>query len=377
MRYWRDDPRRETNPLFNDNQLKLGLFALNGIGIAMTTAPEAPHARWAESAAATRLADKAGFEANVPYARWRGFVEDDPGHKSSVALESFTWAGATSQVAHRSAVFATQHVATAHPIVVAKQCASVDQISGGRFGLNVVAGWNKPEFDMFGTPFKEHGDRYAQAAEWLDILKRLWAEDDPFDFEGDYYRISKAISFPKPLQHPSPAIMNAGGSERGRAFAARYSDMAFVIVKSEEPDAIAAEVRAYRDLARNDFDRDLQVWTNAYVVQRDSDAEARDFLNYYAVERGDDVALEGWMQLQGLHSQLMPPAQLEAMRFRFKAGNGGYELVGTADRIVERLKKLSDAGIDGVLLSWVGFEDGLERWNRDIMPRLVQAGLRR
>ena len=132
-----------------------------------------------------------------------------------------------------------------------------------------------------------------------------------------------------------------------------------------------------RKLAREEYGRDLQIWTFAYVVQRDTEAEARDYLHHYAVECGDDRALDGWMRLQGMHTKLMPPAVLEAMRFRFKAGNGGFELVGTADQITDRLAMLSSAGIDGVLLGWVDFEDGIKRWNKSVMPNLVQAGLRR
>lgn len=376
LKSWKDDPRAATNPLFGDNKLKLGLFGLNGIGISMTNVPEAPNARWSESVAVSKLADAAGFEANVPYARWRGYHPEDPTHRSGLAMDPYTWAAATSQATERGGVFATSHVPTIHPIAAAKQCATIDQISGGRFGLNVVAGWNKPELDMFGAAMREHDDRYDQAAEWIEIVRRLWSEDDEFDYEGRYYQINKAVSFPKPLQRPFPPIMNAGGSDRGRLFAAKYADMAFVIVKSEDPEAIRAEVDLYRRTAREEFGRDIQVWTYAYVVQRDTEAEARDYLKHYAVDHGDDRALDGWMELQGMHTKLMPKDVMEQLRFRFKAGNGGFELVGTPDQITTRLEMLSSAGIDGVLLGWVGFEDGMRRWIDGVSPLLVQAGLR-
>lgn len=377
MKSWKDDPRAATNPLFNDNKLKLGLFGLNGIGIFMTEAPEAPNARWDESVIVSKLADEAGFEANVPYARWRGFVEDNPRHRSGLTMDPYTWAAATSQITSNSGIFSTSHVPTIHPIAAAKQCATIDQVSGGRFGLNVVAGWNKPELDMFGAPMKEHDERYDMAAEWLEILQRLWSEDDPFDYDGKFYQINSGISLFKPIQQPFPPIMNAGGSERGRHFAAKYADMAFLIVKSEDPDVIRAEAELYRSTAREEYGRDLQIWTFAYVVQRETEAEARDFLRYYAEEKGDDKALDGWMKLQGMHTQLMPKDVMEQLRFRFKAGNGGFELVGTAETIAARLKMLSDAGIDGILVNWVGMEDGIRRWNNDVMPMLRQLGLRR
>jgi dimethylsulfone monooxygenase len=375
MKSWKDDPRADTNPLFNDNILKLGVFALNGIGNHMSNAPETPDADWSVSLIVSRLAEEAGFEANVPYSRWRGYVDADPGHRSGLALDSYTWAAATSQVTS-SAIFATSHVPTIHPILAAKQCATIDQISGGRFGLNVVAGWNKTELDMFGAAMKDHHDRYAQAAEWIEILRQLWSRDDAFDYDGEYYTIKKGISMPKPIQRPFPPIMNAGGSERGRAFAAKYSDMAFVIVKSDDVDEMRRETDAYRKLAREEYGRDLQVWTLAYVVQGDTEKEARDLLNYYVVEHGDDRALEGFMNMHNMHSQLMPADVMDAMKFRLKAGHGGYELVGTADTITARLAKLSQGGIDGVLLGWFSYEEGVKRWIKDVKPRLAQAGLR-
>ncbi len=375
MKSWKDDPRADTNPVFNDNALKLGVFALNGIGNNMSNAPENLDAKWDDSVSLSKLSEEAGFEANVPYSRWRGYVDADPGHRSGLALDSYTWAAATSQVTS-AAVFATSHVPTIHPIAAAKQCATIDQISGGRFGLNVVAGWNKTELDMFGAAMKDHHDRYAQAAEWIEILRALWSRDDAFDYEGEYYTVKKGISMPKPIQRPFPPIMNAGGSDRGRAFAAKYSDMAFVIVRSDDVDEIRRETDAYRKLAKEEYGRDLQVWTLSYVVQGDTEQDARDKLNYYVIEHGDDRALDGFMNMHNMHSQLMPPDVMDAMKFRLKAGHGGYELVGTADKITSQLDKLSKGGIDGVLLSWFSYEDGIKNWIKDVKPRLEQAGLR-
>lgn len=376
MKSWRDDPRAEQNMLFNDNRLKLGLFGLNGVGISMTTAPEALSGDWAASLRASVLADAAGLEALVPYARWKGYVEDDPTHRSGIALDCNTWAAATAQATRQSSVFTTSHVPTIHPILAAKQCATIDHIAKGRFGLNVVAGWNKPELEMFGAAMRAHDDRYAQAAEWIELIRRLWTADEAFDFEGTYYQTERAISLPRPVQVPFPPIMNAGGSDRGRAFAAKYADLAFIIVNSEDEDSVRRQVDSYRELARREYDRDLQIWTFAYVVQRETEVEAREYLKYYADDFGDEACLEGWMRLQGLHTQLMPPEMMQALKFRFKAGNGGYELVGTPDQIVASLRKLSAAGVDGVLLSWVDYEDGLRRWQDKVAPRLIQADLR-
>src|SRR5207237_6609499 len=78
--------------------------------------------------------------------------------------------------------FATVHTALINPVFAAKQIATADHVGRGRSGLNVVSGWNVGEFDMFGTTMLEHDTRYAYTEEWLTIAKRIWAEDQAFDF---------------------------------------------------------------------------------------------------------------------------------------------------------------------------------------------------
>ncbi|GAA1857926.1 hypothetical protein GCM10009836_42600 [Pseudonocardia ailaonensis] len=209
------------NPIFGPNRLKMGLFGLNGKGTANTLVPEVHTPTWEKNLRAAQLADAAGLEAIVPYARWKGHQVGRPDHPSGVVLEPFTWAAGIAQATRHAAVFATSHAPTMHPIAAAKMAATVDVISGGRFGLNVVAGWNRPELEMFGAPLKEHDERYAHLAEWLEIITRLWTEDDEFDHEGPFFTVVKAASRPRPVQRPRPAIMSAGSSGAGRDFALR------------------------------------------------------------------------------------------------------------------------------------------------------------
>jgi dimethylsulfone monooxygenase len=78
---------------------------------------------------------------------------------------------------------------------------------------------------MFGAPMLEHDALYDYAAEWLEIIRRLWTADDEFDYEGRFFEIVKGFHQPKPLQTPCPPIMNAGSSATGARFAAKYTDI--------------------------------------------------------------------------------------------------------------------------------------------------------
>jgi alkanesulfonate monooxygenase SsuD/methylene tetrahydromethanopterin reductase-like flavin-dependent oxidoreductase (luciferase family) len=364
------------NPLLGDNPLKLGLFCTNGSGASQTLVPEAHSTSWDFSLRTARAAEDAGFEAVVPFARWKGYAENRPTHKTGTVMDPFTWAAGIAAATERIGVFATSHAPTIHPIVAAKQAATVDHISGGRFALNVVGGWNKPELEMFGAPLREHDERYDHLAEWLEVLQRLWTETEEFDFHGRFYDVVGGVSMPKPVQAHIP-IMNAGGSARGMRFAAEHADLCFVIVQSEEEAGIRAQVEGYRRTAREEFDRDVQVWTHTVVVQRDSQAEADAYLRRFAVEYEDTESVDAWMRLQGANTQGMPPEVAAAMRLRFAAGAGGFPLVGTAETIAERLALLSASGIDGVLLTWVDYDAGIADFVRDVLPRLEAAGLRK
>src|SRR5919201_1109782 len=111
--------------------------------------------------------------------------------------------------------------------VADKQATTIDHITNGRFALNVVCGWYEDEFTMFGRPMMDHATRYEYAAEWLEIVRRLWTAEEEFAFEGKYFRIERGFHQPKPLQKPYPPVMNAGRSATGNRFAAKYADVVF------------------------------------------------------------------------------------------------------------------------------------------------------
>ena len=125
---------------------------------------------------------------------------------------------------------------------------------------------------MFGRNIMEHDIRYEYAAEWIEIMKLLWTREEEFDFEGKYLRVTKGFSMPKPIQKPFPPLMNAGSSGKGRDFAAKYADMAFIHLDPNDLDKTRRISRAYRrHRARGVRPRDADLG-NGYVVQRD-DAE--------------------------------------------------------------------------------------------------------
>ena len=370
-----EELRRASNPLYNAKKLKLGTFGSNlGHGCAISTVDGTLKADWPSTLAVAKLADEMGFEALVPVGRWRGF--GGVTNFNGPGFETYSWAAGIGALTKNACVFSTSHVPTVHPIMAAKQATTIDHITGGRYALNIVTGWHKPEIDMFGAPLLDHDVRYDVAVEWLEIIKRLWTRDDEFDFDGKYYTIKKGYLEPKPIQKPYPVVMNAGGSDRGRHYAAKYCDVAFVVLDTHEFEGAKARVDAYREIARKEYGREISVWSYSYVYQGATEKDAKDYFDLVVREKGDLAAATNLVETMGLNALTFPPGVLDTMKIHFMAGWGGYPLIGTPEQIVDGLKTLSKMGLDGTLLSWPRYIDDMKWFQKHVMPLIEQSGLR-
>ena len=269
-------------------------------------------------------------------------------------------------------VFSTSHVPTVHPIVAAKQSVTVDHISNERFGLNLVMGWFTPEMEMFGAPQREHDERYAFGAEWLGIAKRLWTEEEPFDLEGKYFRISQGQVHPKPLQRPYPVLVNAGNSPAGLEFSAREVDFNFLTLDTVEH---GREVLADLHRCAHGYGREIGAMTCAMMICRDTEREAQE-VRREILERSDWGAAGNIMKVLGIESGSFQE-QIRSFGERFILGWGGYPIVGTPEQSVDQLKTISAMGIEGVILGFLDYDEELAYFERAVMPLLKQEGLRR
>src|SRR5262249_10319784 len=222
----RTDPTRDRIAMHNANALKIGVFGANcSSGRTATCVPERWSASWPDCLALARLADDAGMDFMLPIARWKGYGGETDFHGTT--LETLTWATGLLAATRRMTVFGTVHAPLFHPLIAAKQIVTADHVGEGRFGLNLVAGWNEGEFEMFGVELREHDTNYAYAQEWIDVVKRAWAEPGTFDFEGQFLKLHNARAFPKPYDGTAPLIMNAGSSPAGQTFALRNCNAFF------------------------------------------------------------------------------------------------------------------------------------------------------
>lgn len=363
----------ETAPnvaVLGDQKMKLGVFNFNCSG-GMTMVDDSPNVvEWERMRSIGVKADELGLDAVVPVARWRGYGGSSNFNGSS--FEPFTWAAGMAEATERTKVFVTVHVPTIHPVAAAKMAATVDHISGGRLGMNLVMGWYTEELEMFGLSQREHNTRYAYGTEWLDIVSRLWTEEDPFDYDGQFFKLHEAQSWPKPLQQPRPVLINAGSSRIGLDFAAREVDFNFASVTTIA--AARTLTSKFRALARGGYQRDVGVLTNAVIICRDTEQEAEEAYQEI-LAKGDWVGARKVMDVLGIQSESFGE-HIRDFEAKFVVGFGAHAICGTPEQVVDGFEELSGAGIDGVFFGLSDYDLELDFFGERVLPLMREAGLR-
>ena len=366
------NPKTVANPMSDPARagFKLGVFSSNADrGLTFSTVPEAWKAEWDDIADACKTADRAGLDFFLPIARWRGYGGTT--HVREWSFETFTWAAGLASITERIALFMTVHVPLVHPLYAAKALATVDHISHGRAGLNIVCGWNPDEFDMFGVTLVK--DAYVQAKEWVDSIVKTYNSDVPLDFDGNFYKLKGAVSRPASLQKPRPVTMNAAFGPPGRDFAAQNCDHLFTsFTDLEVGKGHIADIKG----RAQKFNRDIGVFTVAHVVCRPTQSEAEDYYDYYSRQHIDEVAVDYHMKQKQTFSSSHEEEAFRQYRQRFAAGTGSYPLVGTPERIVGELAKFSKAGFNGAALTFVNYKNELPFFCERVLPMMKEAGLR-
>lgn len=354
------------------NAFKLGLFGLNTDGgIAITKVPERWRARWNEIADVAQMVDAAGFDFLLPIARWKGYGGET--NVRNACFETLTQSAALAALTKHLIIFSTVHVPLVHPVFAAKALSTIDHVSNGRAGLNIVCGWNQDEFDMFGHVQSAHDTRYAQGQEWFEIVTRIFHQEGrSFDFNGHFYTLKGVTGEPPPVQRPRPLTMSAASSPAGRAFAIRTSDMLFATFRDIDMGRAAmAQIAEQCSAARRTSP--LGVCTAAHVVARETDAEAESYYRHYAETNMDTAAVD--FHIGMTRANRVVDAYALEDRVRRAAGLSSYKLVGTPERIAEELIAIHRAGFAGATLSFVNFKDELPFFISRVMPLLRQAGL--
>ncbi len=363
---------RDRVAMYNDNALKIGLFGMNcSSARSATTVPERWSASWPDCLRIAQMADAAGIDFLLPVARWKGYGGETDFHGAT--LETVTWAASLLAATQRITVFGTVHAPLFHPLVAAKQFVTADLVGQGRFGLNVVCGWNEGEFEMFGVFQRDLETRYEYAQEWIDAIKAAWTEPSDFDLDGTFFQLKNVRAFPKPHGNTRPLIMNAGASGVGQAFALRNCDAFFTATASSRL-SVAENAKRVGEIkqAAQALGREIDVYTVGQVICRPTQAEADDYYRHAMIDNADWGAVERMLELKNVTRATVAEEEFQRQR-AFTAAKG---IGGTPEKIAGELADLSHAGLRGIAFSFVNYIEEFPLFRDEVLPRLVEAGVR-
>ncbi|MGA8322815.1 MAG: LLM class flavin-dependent oxidoreductase [Xanthobacteraceae bacterium] len=360
--------------MHNNNKPQLGLFGANcSSGRAVTLVPERWSGNWQDNKKLAQLADEVGIDFMLPIGRWKGYGGDTD--YQGETLETITWATGLLAVTKRITVFGTVHAPIFNPIVAAKEMVTADHVGEGRFGLNIVVGWNEGEFEMFGVQQREHDARYDYAQEWIDVIKLIWSGREDFDFKGKFLDMKRIRGKPKPYGGTRPVIMNAGASEVGQAFAVKNCDAFFFQASRTSLDETAQSAKKAQDAARAQG-RDIGCYTVGVITCRPTRKEAEEYFHHCIVERADWSAVDSILALRKISAETVGMEKFLMHRSQYAQGNGGLPIVGDPDHVARQLADLAGAGLTGIAVSLVNYYDELPYFADEVIGRLERMGLR-
>ena len=208
-----------------------------------------------------------------------------------------------------------------HPVVLAKEAATIDLLSEGRLELGLGAGWMKTDYEQAGIPYDRAGVRIDRFEEGLAVIKGLLSDDGPVTFSGDHYTITAHEGTPKPVQKPHPPILIGGGGKRVLSIAGREADIVSINFDLRS-GAIGPDVGPS---GTAEATRDKLAWVGAAAGDRFADIELS--LTIFVGMITDDP--QGLAAAMGPGFGLTPEQAMEMP----------HVLVGSLDQMVETLQQ--------------------------------------
>jgi alkanesulfonate monooxygenase SsuD/methylene tetrahydromethanopterin reductase-like flavin-dependent oxidoreductase (luciferase family) len=277
---------------------------------------------WDQWRALAATAEDAGFEGLFRSDHYASLG----GHAGRGSLDAWATINALAAVTSRIRLGTLVSPATfRHPSTLAREVVTASHVSGGRIELGLGAGWHEREHRAHGFPFESVRERFDRLEEQLEIVRRSW-DEEPFDFDGRYYRLENADPLPKPVGRPN-LIVGGSAAPRGVALAKRWAD---------EYNTTFATPDECRRRAERVAPLPLSLMT-PYLIGADEGE-----LRVRAARLGADPVAPHWV-------------------------------AGTPDRVIARLRELEAAGVQRVMLQHLLHDDldAVELTGREVIPEVA------
>jgi alkanesulfonate monooxygenase len=339
---------------------RFGVWAIVHGGWATNRHPDDPFdPSFARNRRVVTLAEELGYDSTLVAQHTINPLGDDRDQ-----LEAWTASAALAAVTERIEVITAIKPYLYHPVVLAKQALQIEDISRGRFAINLVNAWYRPELQRAGIGFPDHDERYAYGQEWLTIVRRLISGEE-VTFHGRYFDVDGYQLKPASRFRERPTIYVGGESDPAKDLVANSADVWFINGQPpHEVQRLIGEVRA-----RPRAGAPIRFGLSAYVIARDTEEEAQavldEFWGYAALDQPE---------MAGLFENADPKAVMfqTFAKYPHIGTNGGTAagLVGTYDQVAERIRAFSDLGIELFMLQFQPLEAEMRRFAEHVIPRV-------
>lgn len=346
--------------------LRIGIWALVHGNRAALHDPQEPYdASWRRNRALVLEAEALGYDCVLVAQHTMNPHKVELGQ-----LEAWTASAALAAETRRIEIIAAIKPMLYHPVVLAKMALQIEEISGGRFAINLVNAWNRKEIEDAGLVFREHDERYAYGAEWLSVVERLM-RGEAVHHAGRYFQVKDYILRPAAAGRPRPRIYVGGESGPARDLVAAQADVWFINGQPlEDVQALIADVRR-----RPRQGEPVRFGLSTFVIARETEAEAQaEYRRLLALAR-QDTDIKAYVKANTDPAVAMRKTQA---KFESVGTNGGTSggTVGSYDQVAARIAQFHAAGIDTLLTQFQPFEPEMRRFAAHVMPRLaaIRAG---
>ncbi|RMX04933.1 pyrimidine utilization protein A [Corticibacter populi] len=283
-------------------------------------------------------------------------------------LESFTLMAGLAAVTSKIKLYGTAASLVMSPAIVARMAATIDSISNGRFGVNLVTGWQRPEYSQMGMwPGDEFfSTRYNYLTEYVQVLRDLWGTGRS-DFKGEHFTMEDCQV--KPVPQVPMKVICAGQSDAGMAFSAKYADYNFAFGKGVNTPKAFAPAAEKLIAATAQTGRHVTTFVLMMVIADETDEAARAKWEHY--KAGADQVAIAWLGEQGAaDTRSGSDTNVRQMADPTSAVNINMgTLVGSYASVARMLDEMAEVpGTEGVLLTFDDFVAGVRNFGERIQP---------
>jgi alkanesulfonate monooxygenase len=320
--------------------------------------PEEPYdASWEHNRKIVLEAEALGFDSTLIAQH-----TINPHQEDLDQLETWTSAAALAALTSRIEIIAAIKPYLFHPVVLAKMALQIENISRGRFAINLVNAWNRPELEKAGIGFADHDDRYAYGTEWISLVSRL-ISGERVTHKGENFDVRHYALRPSDLYRSRPAIYVGGESEPARQLVAAHGDVWFINGQPRrDVAALIADVAA-----RPRTGPPLRFGLSAFVIARQTDEEADIAHQRLLALAAQDAPMRAVQRANTDPKVVMMQTMQKTPRV---GSNGGTAagLVGSYDTVARRINEFHAAGIELFMLQFQPLEAEMRRFAEEVFP---------